>query len=319
MADVGCAGILVADTICGPLDALPVEGQLLLLDSMPTLLGGCAGNVAVALRKHGISVDVSGCLGNDPYAKIIIDLLSQVGVGCERITYTDLYPTSQTCMLIVKGQDRRFIHVFGANKAFSVSHIDRDWLSTLKVFYVGGLFAVPSIKMDELRDALAFCKSKGVATIVDVVVPHYQRGLEGLDLILPYTDYFLPNDDEAALLTGKDDPLEQIKVFQANGANTVIITRGEKGCVAARGKDVWRSGVFTVDTIDPSGGGDAFDTGVIIGMLRGWDMPQLLTFASAMGASATLGIGTTAGIFTADQIDPFLKTHTLELTHERLG
>ena len=319
MADVGCAGILVADTICGPLDALPVEGQLVVLDSMPTMLGGCAANVAVGLRKQGISADVSGCLGNDPFANIIIDLLSKVGVGCERITLTDQYPTSQTCMLLVKGQDRRFIHVFGANKAFSVSHINRDWLSTLKVFYVGGLFAVPSIKMDELRDALAFCKSEGVATIVDVVVPQNQKGLAGLDLILPYTDYFLPNDDEAALLTGKDDPLDQIRVFQNRGANTVIITQGEKGCVAARGKDVWRSGVFTVDTIDPSGGGDAFDAGVITGMLRGWDMPQLLTFAGAMGASATLGIGTTAGVFTADEIDRFLKTHTLEITHERLG
>ena len=29
MADIGCAGILVADTFCGPLPALPREGELL--------------------------------------------------------------------------------------------------------------------------------------------------------------------------------------------------------------------------------------------------------------------------------------------------
>ena len=38
MADVGCAGILVADTFCGPLKQLPAEGQLLAVDSMPSAI-----------------------------------------------------------------------------------------------------------------------------------------------------------------------------------------------------------------------------------------------------------------------------------------
>ncbi len=31
MADVGCAGILVADTFCGQMKRLPLEGELLSL------------------------------------------------------------------------------------------------------------------------------------------------------------------------------------------------------------------------------------------------------------------------------------------------
>ena len=35
MAQVGCAGILVEDTFCGPMQELPREGQLLVLMRCP--------------------------------------------------------------------------------------------------------------------------------------------------------------------------------------------------------------------------------------------------------------------------------------------
>ena len=44
---VGCAGILVADTICGPLPEMPAEGSLVAVDDMPVKVGGCAANVAI--------------------------------------------------------------------------------------------------------------------------------------------------------------------------------------------------------------------------------------------------------------------------------
>ena len=49
MSEIGCAGILVADTVCGPLDELPREGSLVTLESMPAKAGGCAANVAIGL------------------------------------------------------------------------------------------------------------------------------------------------------------------------------------------------------------------------------------------------------------------------------
>ena len=50
MAEVGCAGILVADMFCGPMQALPREGQLLAIDAIEPGAGGCAANVAISLH-----------------------------------------------------------------------------------------------------------------------------------------------------------------------------------------------------------------------------------------------------------------------------
>ena len=76
MPEVGCAGILVDDTFCGPMVALPSEGALLALDDMPIKAGGCAANVAIGLAKQGVGVDVAGCVGSDSAADFLLSRLN---------------------------------------------------------------------------------------------------------------------------------------------------------------------------------------------------------------------------------------------------
>jgi len=301
MAEVGCAGILVADTFCGPMRALPVPGQLLAVDAMPTRVGGCAANVAIGLARQGVSADVVGCVGRDPAAEVPLTELRRHGVGCTQIVRDERLPTSTTVVLLVEGDDRRFIHCFGANAAFTIGHIRRDWIERLKVFYLGGLFVMPGIATGELAALLEFCRRAGVVTVVDVVVPHGFGQQRDLQALLPLIDWFLPNDDEARIFTGKAEPLDQLAALLAAGANTVVITCGRHGAVAR-----WRCGAFAMPTLDPSGAGDAFDAGVIAGIVKGWEMPRLLRFAAALGASAVRAIGTTPGVFDAAEAQAFL-------------
>ena len=314
MPDVGCAGILVADTFCGPMTSLPAEGQLLAIDSMSSKAGGCGANVAICLARQGIEVDVAGCLGNDPSAKIVLSYFEDHDIGCRHLVYTDQHPTSKTVILLVDGQDRRYIHTFGANKAFTVGQIDRDWLKQLKVFYLGGLFVMPAVRTDELLELLEFCRLQGIVTVVDVVLPQDFAGHDDLRTLLPHIDYFLPNDDEARQITGKNEPLGQVRDLLAEGGRCVIITQGSKGAIAARGGQFWRSGTYPVKAIDPSGSGDAFAAGIIAGILRGRDMPDTLCYASALGASATRAVGTTDGVFTAEEAESFRADHSMEIS-----
>ena len=316
MADVGCGGVLVADTFCGPMEALPGEGLLLAVDDIPSGAGGCAANVAVGLAKQDVAVDVVGCLGRDAAARIVIEGLEAHGVGCGQVVYYADHPTSKTVILIVEGQDRRYIHSFGANRAFTVGHIRRDWIAGLKVFYLGGLLLMPSLRMDELLELLAFCREKGVVTVVDVVISQHVGGMAELSPLLPFIDYFLPNNDEARILTGCDRPADQLRTLMAEGANTAIITCGTEGCLAARHGACWRTGIFHMDVVDPSGSGDAFTTGIIKGILRGWDLPRMLRYAGALGASAVRAIGTTPGVFTEGEAEAFIAAHQLEMEQE---
>src|SRR5664279_391071 len=135
MSDVGCAGILVADTICGPIKRLPRAGELLSVGPMPSKVGGCASNVAIDLAKQGVAAEICGCVGADAAGEILLQSLTASGVGCGQIRRIDSHPTSMTVILLVEGEDRRFLHNFGANAVVDVRQIRRDWIDSLKVFY----------------------------------------------------------------------------------------------------------------------------------------------------------------------------------------
>ena len=319
MAQVGCAGILVSDTFCGPMRELPREGQLLAVDAMPTKAGGCAANVAIDLAKQGITVDIVGCLGTDSSAKVLLSSLEDNGVGCNRIAYSSELPTSKTVILLVAGQDRRYIHSFGANAAFTVNHIEREWVQSLRVFYLGGLFLMPAFSPDELLDLLAFCRQHGVVTVVDVVIPQNTSIPKDLRPLLSAMDFFLPNDDEAKAMTGLSDPVEQLHTFLEWGAHTVIITKGKRGVVAGRGQEFWQAGIYEMsEAVDPSGCGDAFAAGVVTGIVRGWDISATIRYASALGASAIRALGTTDGVFTAAQAEEFIAANRLDVKSGKL-
>jgi len=317
MTKVGCAGMVVADTFCGPMPALPPEGGLLLLEEMPVRAGGCAANVAIDLAKQGVDVDIVGCLGQDSAANLLLDTFSRSQVGHSKISRVAGHPTSTTVILLVEGEDRRYLHVIGANQAFSIAQIDRDWLAECKVFYLGGLFALPGINLPQLADLLTFCRTVKVTTVLDVVIPQGLQGMSQLKPLLPLIDVFVPNEDEARAFTGVTDPYDQLDAFEKAGANTVIITRGEDGAVAIAEEHAWRSGAYQMDLVDPSGSGDAFTSGVIRGLLEGWNIPQILRYASAIGASATRAAGTTDAVFSAAEADAFVKKHSLRIVEER--
>jgi sugar/nucleoside kinase (ribokinase family) len=319
MKRIGCGGILVKDTFCGPFPALPRPGELLAIDCIKTRAGGCAANVAIDLGKQGLSVDLVGCLGRDAAGETLVKALQAAGVNCERLIYTADHPTSETIILLVEGEDRRYIHTFGANQAFSVYHIDGDWLAGLDLFYLGGLFAMPGIQLDELLTLLHFCRERNVVTVVDVVLPAGFVYAPEVQKLLPYIDWFLPNDAEAAVLTGRHDPWEAMQVLRSWGANGLVITRGERGALGVYGDECWHCGAYPWQTVDPSGAGDAFASGLIAGIAHGWDFPRSLKYATALGASATRAIGTTDGVLSAAEAERLIDEQPVAITAEHLA
>jgi len=134
-----------------------------------------------------------------------------------------------------------------------------------------------------------------------------------LATILPHVDVFLPNNHEAELITGESDPMRQAQIFRRMGAGTVVITMGSDGTVLVDRQTCMRAGVYPVDYVDGSGGGDAFDAGYIYGLLNSLPVEDCLRVASALGASCVRAIGTTPGVFTRRECEAFMREHALKI------
>jgi sugar/nucleoside kinase (ribokinase family) len=310
--DVLCAGIIVADHVSSPITHLPAAGELVLADQLLLTIGGCAANVAVDLVKLGVSAAVVGRVGDDVFGRVVADMLRERRVDVSSLLVTPGMETSQTLIVNVAGQDRRFIHTFGANGAFRAADVPADRIARCKVLYLGGYLLMQEVRQDDLAAVFTAARRAGVKTVLDVVTPGKGDYLPRLERLLPQVDVFLPNDHEGELICGEKDPWHQAELFHRLGAGTAIITMGDRGSVLV-GQERLRADCFRMPFVDGSGGGDAFAAGYIAGLLQGLDAAGCLRLASAVGASCVRAIGTTTGVFTRAELDAFLREQPLRI------
>lgn len=309
MTDAVCLGILVADIFSSPVDAVPAEGELKLAERFLLSAGGCAVNTAACLRRLDKQARVIGKVGQDLFGDFVVGDLQRLGIDPAGVRRSRSQPTSSTFILTVKGQDRRYIHLFGANADFSSDDVDLAMLDGARTLYVGGYLVMPAFRPDQLARLFEEARRRSITTVLDVIIPAGAGPLlaASVEPVLPFTDAFLPNEDEARLLTGESDPGEQAACLaRFNEACAIVITRGRHGLLARRNGRVWRAEAPRVSFLDGSGAGDAFAAGFIVGLLEGWPFEETLRFSSVIGASCTQALGCTEGVFHREEALAFL-------------
>lgn len=314
--DVLSVGLVVADHVCAPVDHLPAAGELVTTSDMILSIGGGASNVAVDLRKMNCSVAISAAVGDDAFGRIVRDMLAQQGVDVGHLRMLPNRPTSQTLIVNVRGQDRRFIHLIGAYGEYRAEDIPLDAARQAKVLYVGYFLLMPALTAEGLIPVFDEVRQAGGKVVVDIAIGGPGEHAAKLERLLPHVDVFTPNQDEAAVILGERDPLRQAEAFHRMGAGTAIITMGQGGSVLVSKDLKLKAGSYPVEFVDGSGGGDAFCAGYIYGLIKRLPTEECLKIASALGASCVRAIGTTPGVFTEAECLEFIRQHPLPL--ERL-
>ena len=311
--DVACVGIVVADFFSSPIPRVPKPGELMLVDSIMLDTGGCAANTAVALTKLGMRVGVVGKVGNDPFGKFVINDLTNKSIEISQISESQTKETSKTIIIPTHNEDRRYLHLFGANQDFGIEDINMEYLANVRSIYVGGYLCMPKFDSNALSSIFRFAKKRGIMTVLDVITPRPGDYLKHFENVLPYVDAFIPNDDEALIITGEKDPGRQADVLLDLGAEVVVITMGS-GCTLLKTKNLLiKSKCYDVDFVDASGAGDAFDAGFITAVLEGKPLDIALKTASAMGASCVRKLGCSDGLFTREELETFIQNNELEM------
>jgi sugar/nucleoside kinase (ribokinase family) len=315
---VVCAGLVVADHLCPPLDHLPRAGELIAVDELVLNIGGGAANTAIALARLGVTAAICARVGDDIFGRFATESLRANRVDTKALKVDPRLATSQTLIVNVRGQDRRFIHSVGANTGFIAADLDAVLEQPPRVLHIGYFLILPNLDAEALAAQFARARRAGTVTVLDVATPGPGRYLEPLKIVLPHTDVFVPNTDEAELiLGGETDPVRQALTFHELGAQRVVITRGEHGVVSVSDGLRVKLGTYPISFVDASGGGDAFNAGYIVGLLEGRSELDCLKLASAVGASCVRSVGTTAGVFTRTEADEFVRKH--EITVEPVG
>jgi sugar/nucleoside kinase (ribokinase family) len=311
--EVLCIGDLVADIISNPLRNLPNQGEAVLTKHIEILPGGNALNTAVALFRMGDAVRLAGSVGDDALGTLLLQQLTEYGLDVRGI-HREKGTTSSTFILLVEGEDRRFISALGVAEHFTGEHLSFDLIPENGIVLVGGYLKLAAWNDDILIDFLKQAHKKNNMVVLNVCY------LKNSDVdpkrvlpLLKYIDIFAPNEDEAFAITGETDLRNQAGVLREAGAKLVVITRGPQGLYAENSDESIAMGTINVPIVDPSGCGDCFTAGLLAALRRDLDIVKMLKFGSAAGALGATALGCTTGVPLFDDVKKFLNKHRLDI------
>jgi sugar/nucleoside kinase (ribokinase family) len=306
---------MVADIFASPLARLPEPGELVLSDRIAVFPGGNALNTAIALRRLGENVAVAGSIGDDALGRLLLDQMQTQGLDVRGVRREPGGRTASTFILRAEGEDRRFIHSLGVAATFSGEHISPELIPDNGIMLVGGYLKLGAWNDSVLADLIRHARQRNCTVVLNICIAQDssvdpRRCLS----LLEHVDVFVPNEDEARILTGETLLELQAKALRKAGARLVVITRGADGLFADDGERTVEMGVFRVSLVDPSGCGDCFTAGLIAAMLRSWDTVRSLEFASAVGAIGATALGCTDGVPSFAEVERFLEKNKVNIS-----
>ena len=315
--DVACLGILVADAVGLPIDALPTRGTLALVERIELHSGGNGANTSLALAKLGVPVALLGSVGADNLGDFLTGSLSRHGVDVAGVKRDLNAPTSATLVAVHSDAQRSFLHSIGANAAFTEADVDWNKTRGAKIFHVAGPQLMPQIEGEPLARIVQEAKARGMTTVLDTVMNPRSLGWDGIAPCLPYLDWAVPSLEEAHLLTGEESPVKQARCFKNAGAKNVAIKMADAGCfVSPADSESFSAPALTVTAVDSLGAGDCWTAGFIVGLLRGWDLEKVAHFANAVGACSVQAIGATTGVCSETDTLALLEENNRAFEHE---
>ena len=288
--DIVVAGEINPDLILSG-NIEPVFGQVeKLIDSATLTIGSSSAIFACGAARLGLKVAFIGVCGADIFGRFMLDEMSQHGVD---VSFVHINQQRQTGLSVIlsRGGDRAILTHTGTMADLHAEVVSDDVLRRARHLHVGSYF-LQSALHPGLPNLFRRAHTLGLTTSLDTNWDPSNQW-RGVYELLPLTDIFMPNENEALAISGTAN-LEQALEYLNQLSGAVVIKRGGEGALACRSNQVTSARALDVEIIDTVGAGDTFDAGFLYGFLNGWSLERSLWLAAVCGSLSTRAGGGTA-------------------------
>ncbi|WP_309302769.1 ribokinase [Streptomyces sp. PT12] len=288
---------LVAYTRTAPRRGETVSGR-----EFRTVPGGKGTNQAIAAARAGGAVTMIGAVGDDDFGPRLRAALDGAGVDTAALR-TVRGPSGIAHILVDDDGGNSIVVVPGANGTVtSLAPGDEE-----RIAAAGALLMQLELPMEGVLAGARAARARGVRTIL---TPAPAQPLP--DELLALTDLLVPNEHEAAALTGHQVPRRAALAF-LDVVPEVVITLGEAGSLhAARGEEPFTVPALPVRAVDTTAAGDTFVGALAVAAGEGRPMVDGLRWAAAAAAHAVQRPGASSSMPTREEIDTLHATHLQE-------
>lgn len=307
------AGNILVDKI-NQIKKFPNSGELTKIYSLSNAVGGCVPNDAIDIKviEPNIKVYASGKIGADEDGEFVLEELKKFNIDATNIEVSDDEKTSFTFVLSIIGGERTLLTYPGASATFGYSNIDFENCNA-RMLHLGYFLLLDKVDNGDGLKILKKAKECGIKTSIDLVSENSDR----YSLVvpcLPYVDNLIVNEIESGSIVGikaNRSNLKEIaeKLMAMGVKERVIIHMPEKGiCLSKYGYTEVNSFDLPKDYIKgATGAGDAFCSGALIGIYKGYSDQEILEFASMCSAVSLRSPDAVSGMMDEKRIREFCK------------
>lgn len=289
--NIAIAGEIYVDHVFTGFDHVPLLGEEVFAEQYQREAGGGTINTACALARLGHNTSIFGVLGENEQSWLQ-SRLEIFRVNSDHALLSKS-PNGLTVSMSTHS-DRSFLTYAGANGLLAQYLASPETIRALSMAQHVH-FAMP-IELERARLILPVLRSAGCTISID---PGWRKDWflsRGSLEVLRMVDLFFPNESEAQLLTGYEDPQEVLNTCAALGLEHTVMKLGPRGAATLRHGHLLAITPPDVEVVDTTGAGDAFDAGYIDAWLSGAEIEEQLRRACICGSLSTRALGALAAL-----------------------
>jgi ribokinase len=286
---------------------LPAWGETLMGNVFALGPGGKGSNQAVACARAGAKTQFLSKLGDDAFGKLARDIWDEAGVDATLTKNCDTATGAAAILIDDKRGENAIIIVPGACFTLTPKEVEA---ATSDIRSSGIFLTQLELPLNVVERGLELARAGGVPTILNPAPAPTQPLPEAL---IALSDFIIPNETEAAILTGL--PVENIdqaktaaKMLQSMGARNVILTLGSKGALVVT-EDGAENIVHSFNAgavVETTGAGDAFCGGLAAALAEGKPLLEAVRFGCATAGISVTRAGTAPSMPKRNEIDALL-------------
>jgi len=281
-------------------------------------LGGSSANIGVAITRHGGRAALVTRVSDDAIGRFVLNELDRYGV--DRAHVAPVGGEARNSLAVVESRVEDHQSVIYRNGAadfeMNIRDVEAvDYAPFSALITTGTVFAAEPSRSATFR-GFDLARSAGLPLIFDVDYRPYswpspEVAAEVYSRAAALCDVIVGNDLEFGFLAGGfDKGLDKARDLARSGARIVIYKMGEAGAITITPETEFRTGIYPVDALKPTGAGDSFLGGFVTALAQGRDLRDAVLRGSACASIVVSRVGCAPAMPTTQELENFLAVHS---------
>lgn len=280
-------------------------------------LGGSSANIAVAVNRHGGRSALVTSVSDDAIGRFAQNELDKYGVDRTHVRAVGGEARNTLAVVETRVEDHQSVIYRNGAADFQMTREDVaavDYPAYSALITTGTVFAAEPSRGATFH-AFDLARAAGLPLIFDVDYRPYswptaEIAAETYSRAAAMCDIIIGNDVEFGFMAGGyDKGLDKARELARSTAQIVVYKMGEEGAITITPDTEFRTGIYPVEALKPTGAGDSFMGGFIAALASSHELKDAVLRGSACASIVVSRVGCAPAMPTTAELEEFLSSH----------